>query len=153
MTPELPQFLLQYRVVTDNGCWEWLGLRLASNYGTVRWMGKYVRVNRLVLHLLGKIDINDPKQLSLHKCDNPPCFNPDHLFAGTHADNMQDLSVKGTTRLEFCKRGHKMEGWNVKHGFQQDGTTPRRRCKTCKNLKDKEYNKSRLTRRSVPKTI
>lgn len=66
-----------------------------SNYGMVRnedkkdWL-----VTRLTFKLLRPDEFN-AALLVLHSCDNPPCFNPRHLFQGTQADNMKDMDKKG----------------------------------------------------------
>jgi hypothetical protein len=84
---------------TDS-CWPWIGARFANGYGRVRTSrSTTVTAHRLAFTLTyGQI----PDGLVIcHKCDNPPCCNPSHLFAGTHLDNVHDCIQKGRrARLE-----------------------------------------------------
>jgi len=70
-------------------CWEWKGRRNPAGYGTVRYNQKSTVAHRVAyeMHFGALIP---PGMLICHKCDNPPCCNPDHLFLGTHSDNKQD---------------------------------------------------------------
>lgn len=72
-----------------NECWPWVGDRLPGGYGTTRFGGKRDGSHRVAYALIhGQI----PKGLYiLHSCHNPPCCNPDHLSAGTAADNTNDM--------------------------------------------------------------
>ena len=84
------------KVVKDpiSGCWNYTGT-LINGYGSIN-TGKFGP--RIFLHReMYKIyKGNIPKgMLVCHKCDNPKCCNPDHLFMGTHKDNMQDMWKKG----------------------------------------------------------
>lgn len=78
-----------------NGCWIWaVGARDKWGYGDLRWDGKHVQAHRLAWKLLR----GDPGKLDcLHKCDNPPCCNPDHIYLGTDADNHRDMRERGRT--------------------------------------------------------
>lgn len=73
-------------------CWEWHGGRKPTGYGRLWHEGKHCYVHRLSFELfvgpIGDLHV-------LHRCDNPPCCNPEHLFLGTHADNMTDRDAKG----------------------------------------------------------
>lgn len=83
--------LLERRVVVGD-CWEWSGSKDPCGYGRIKSLGKNFSVHRIAYELwIGSVEDNSV----LHKCDNPSCFNPDHLFLGTQADNMKDMVVKG----------------------------------------------------------
>jgi len=78
---------------TEHGCWEWLGAGRAGGYGHFNVGNRYVRVHRFSYELAyGPIP---PGHVICHRCDNPRCVRPDHLFAGTVRDNMSDCRDKG----------------------------------------------------------
>lgn len=75
-------------VETDSGCWEFVGGRTGSNYGALWVDGKNVSAHRLAYELtFGPIEKG---KVVCHRCDNPPCCNPDHLFIGSIQDNKDD---------------------------------------------------------------
>jgi hypothetical protein len=82
----------------NSGCWIWLGgILKRGGYGSFNhrpsktWM---VRAHRMAWKLYRDATITKEDHV-LHKCDNPICVNPDHLFIGDQALNMEDKSYKG----------------------------------------------------------
>lgn len=73
-------------------CWEWQGGRNEHNYGKMYFDGQVYSTHRLSWYLANRIQ---PDEAVLHKCDNPPCVNPNHLRSGTQIDNMLDVVAKG----------------------------------------------------------
>lgn len=74
-------------------CWPWTGGRFDKGYGQFRFGKKKVKAHRCAFELTNG-HLPEGKR-ALHRCDNPPCCNPRHLFAGTDTDNARDRESKG----------------------------------------------------------
>lgn len=92
------------KFVTHTGgdqCWDWIGSKDKNGYGIIKW-GKERRAHR-ISWIIYKRNIPDG-MLVLHKCDNPSCVNPFHLFIGDWNDNMQDKTRKGRNNPPYGER-------------------------------------------------
>lgn len=94
----------------EGPCWEWNGAINDSGYGLLtlsQQNQKHARVHRLVYETANSVSLKG--QVILHKCDNPPCVNPNHLKVGTQADNINDMVRKRRHWCHdrtHCKNGH-----------------------------------------------
>jgi hypothetical protein len=81
----------------NTGCWLWLGAtKKDGGYPRVWFNGKYQKGHRVAWELANGETLGD--RCALHKCDQPSCINPEHIFAGTQADNVADMLSKGRER-------------------------------------------------------
>jgi hypothetical protein len=75
------------------GCWLWTGSK-TNGYGCIMLRkGRSAKATHLALEFVGKP--RPEGAFALHSCDNPACVNPAHLRWGTHAENMNDMKIRG----------------------------------------------------------
>lgn len=81
---------------SERKCWRWPKYRSDKGYGVIIFDGFKFTVHQLSFrHFKGLI----PRGfVVMHQCDEPACFNPDHLFLGSQRDNVQDMVRKGRNR-------------------------------------------------------
>ena len=97
----------------SDGCWIWKGSKDKRGYGVISINSKTVKVPRLSWSIYnGKIPTG---KIICHKCDNPPCVNPEHLFLGTWSDNMQDMKKK---KRNLAGEKHKMAKLTAKQVYR-----------------------------------
>jgi hypothetical protein len=133
---EIKKRLLLKVEVDTSGCWLWTGHKKPNGYGQITINYKTLSTHRLSYELFkGPI----PEGMYIcHSCDVKACINPDHLWTGTHQDNMNDMTKKNRSKNQnmgktHCIRGHAYTPKNTQ--LQNQG---RRYCKTCKKIKNKE---------------
>lgn len=127
----------------NDGCWEWQGATLPTGYGRFFPTSDQSLYAHRYSFALANGAIPEGMQVC-HRCDNPKCVRPDHLFLGTSHDNHMDMARKGrgvkwAERRTHCKRGHEFTPENTR--YTTWAGTPSRACRTCDVINAREYPK------------
>ncbi len=108
---QVESFRKRIRIGKQDECWPWTKGKSSMDewraYGVVWFNGKKYKAHRLAYELFNRSLL--PGEIVCHHCDNPPCCNPRHLFAGSHGDNLRDCDSKGRRNLE-----HGVDRYNAK---------------------------------------
>jgi len=104
---------------TDD-CWEWQASKNKVGYGQFWLSGYYEKAHRVAFFIS-----NEGKQVKkfvLHTCDNPSCVNPNHLYEGSQANNMNDMYRRNSTTYSKGKLNEecvKVIKWMLKYKYKR----------------------------------
>lgn len=89
------ELIARLEAATEGECVNWPGKKDRQGRGRIQHSGKTKLAHRWAWEIMvGPIEAG---KMLCHKCDNPSCINPKHLYVGTHADNMRDMSIRKRT--------------------------------------------------------
>ena len=126
----IDRFLAKVRHNPDTGCLEWTASLTRKGYARFRYWGKMGHASRFILeYTLGRP--LRPGMEACHTCHVRHCVHPNHLYEGTHRENIDDAIARGSykkTLATHCVRGHELAGANVRHDGQG------RHCRQCDQI-------------------
>lgn len=101
----------------ENHCWVWTGSKDEKGYGLFRDGQRILRAHRFIFETIhGPLAADE---LACHRCDNPPCVNPHHLFRGSHQDNVDDCIAKERRSYVSGPEHHASKlTWNDVHAIR-----------------------------------
>lgn len=145
------------RIAKDEaaGCWLWQGSvwsdrpspgnRYGYTFARVR-PGKWRTIGTHKAMWWALHGIPEKGMCVCHRCDTPTCINPDHLWLGTHKENMADCRAKGRyhyANLTHCKRGHEFNEQNTYYMKTPGPYFGLRSCKACqKERQRRKYHEN-----------
>ena len=139
----LISFLKSCDIDGVDSCWNWKLGKDRDGYGRVVFLGKSVGAHRLAAHYFLHFDLS-PDLYVLHKCDNPSCCNPLHLFVGTQKDNAVDMAKKKRGHNQYADRTHCPYGheYTLENTYLRKknrgvfGISYERHCRACKKRRN-----------------
>ena len=132
------RLLSKTEIIPEHPCWEWVAGKNENGYGLL-WVGwNMFKAHRLSYEVFVKKITKG--HFILHKCDNPGCIRPEHLYEGTQLDNARDMVNRKrhyralhNTLKTHCPRGHEYNSLNSKT------YKGKRTCMLCVRIREKEY--------------